>query len=348
MSQGIKRRSREDIQVALRHQWFPVARTVDLDRPVEAELLGERLVVYRTADGGPRVLQRRCVHRGANLAKGEVHGDVLACPYHGWQFDGTSGRCTHVPSLTPEAAKRIPSTARVAAYPAVEHWGHVWTCLEEPVGGLPDPPEFAELELGEWVAGPVLHSTIGLAATTENFRDVAHFPFVHRGTMGEVPHVVEPLDVRRDGVEVWMTRRVEAQDGASEWSDDGDAWMRYHTIAPGVSIIVYEYDDIGKRVLFGIPAPIGPDECTIFWGVANDASFQGHDGAGGDGGRARGVPRGPAGGVRPRPARGVVRRLAGPRSPSPPTCFTLNYRRAFLAYVDAALASRNGAPSLAR
>ncbi len=143
----------------------------------------------------------------------------------------------------PEGAKRIPATARVAAYPAVEHWGHVWTCLDEPVGGLPDPPEFAALELGEWVAGPILHSTIGLAATTENFRDVAHFPFVHRGTMGEVPHVVEPLDVRRDGVEVWMTRRVEAQDGAAEWSDDGDAWMRYHTIAPGVSIIVYEYDD---------------------------------------------------------------------------------------------------------
>ena len=347
MSQGIKRRSREDIQVALRHQWFPVARAVDLDRPVEAELLGERLVVYRTSGGEPRVLQRRCVHRGANLAKGEVHGDVLACPYHGWQFDGASGHCTHVPSLAPEAAKRIPSTARVAAYPAVEHWGHVWTCLDEPVGGLPDPPEFAALDLGEWVAGPVLHSTIGLAATTENFRDVAHFPFVHRGTMGEVPHVVEPLDVRRDGVEVWMTRRVEAQDGAAEWSDDGDAWMRYHTIAPGVSIIVYEYDDTGKRVLFGIPAPIGPDECTIFWGVANDASFQGMT-------VQEAMEAEHAVYLEDLP---VVCDL-DPREVSfdgsqdevsvPADLFTLNYRRAFLDYVDAALASRNGAPSLAR
>jgi phenylpropionate dioxygenase-like ring-hydroxylating dioxygenase large terminal subunit len=347
MSNGIKRRSQADIQLALRHQWFPVARTVDLDRPVEAALLGERLVVYRTADGEPRVLQRRCVHRGGNLAKGEVHGDVLACPYHGWQFDGQSGRCTHVPSLAPEAAKRIPSTARVAAYPAVEHWGHVWTCLEEPVGGLPDPPEFADLELGEWVAGPALHSTIGLAATTENFRDVAHFPFVHRGTMGEVPHVVEPLDVRRDGVEVWMTRRVEAHDGAAEWADDGDAWMRYHTIAPGVSIIVYEYDDIGTRVLFGIPAPIGPEECTIFWGVANDASFSGMT-------VQEAMEAELAVYLEDLPVVGDL----DPREVSfdgsqdevsvPADLFTLNYRRAFLDYVDAAFASRNGAASLAR
>src|SRR5262249_9537710 len=148
------------IQQALRHQWFPVARAADLDTPVEATLLGEKLVVYRTAAGEPRVLQRRCVHRGANLAKGEVHGDVLACPYHGWHFDGSTGVCMHVPSLDPAGDKRVPDTARIAAYPAAEHWGHVWTCLDEPVGSLPEPPEFADLGLGAWVAGPSLHSTI--------------------------------------------------------------------------------------------------------------------------------------------------------------------------------------------
>jgi phenylpropionate dioxygenase-like ring-hydroxylating dioxygenase large terminal subunit len=285
------------------------------------------------------VLQRRCVHRGANLAKGEVHGDVLACPYHGWQFDGQDGRCLHVPSLDPESAKRVPETARVAAYPAAEHWGHVWTCLDEPVGGLPEPPEFAALDLGEWEAGPTLHSTIGLAATTENFRDVAHFPFVHRGTMGEVPHVVEPLDVRRDGLEVWMDREVQAHDEASTWSDDGDAAMRYHTIAPGVSIIVYEYERAGSRVLFGAPAPTGPYECTIFWGVANDAAFTGltvqeameaeyavylED-----------VPVVCDLDPREVPFDGEV-----PEVSVPADRFTLAYRRAFLEFVDRALTRR--------
>jgi hypothetical protein len=80
--------------------------------------------------------------------------------------------------------------------------GHVWTVLDEPLSFPPDPVEFHDLELGEWVAGPTIQSTIGLAATTENFRDVAHFPFVR-------------------------------------------------------------------------PSPISYEECTIFWGVANDVGFSG-------------------------------------------------------------------------
>lgn len=276
-SEGIrlseKHRSQEDIVAALRHSWFPVARLQDLERPVSTTLLDERLVVYRTESGEPRVLQSRCSHRGANLAKGVVHGDRIACPYHGWQYNGETGRCENIPSLDPETGK-IPPQACVRSYRAVSRWGHVWTCLEEPLLEVPDPTEFHELELGEWVAGPSIPCSIGLVATTENFRDVAHFPFVHRGTMGEVAQRVEPLDVRRDGMQVWMTRRVLAQPGAM-WSQDGDSWMRYHTIAPGVSIILYDYDTIGKRVLFGAPAPKNATECTIFWGVANDSSFTG-------------------------------------------------------------------------
>jgi phenylpropionate dioxygenase-like ring-hydroxylating dioxygenase large terminal subunit len=268
-----KHRTREDIVAALRHSWFPVARVQDLGRPVAATLLNENLVAYRTQAGEARVLQSRCSHRGANLAKGEVHGDRIACPYHGWQYNGETGRCEEVPSLD-LATGKIPPQARVRSYPAVEQWGHVWTCLDEPLLGMPDPSEFNELELGEWLAGPPLECSIGLVATTENFRDVAHFPFVHRGTMGEVAPRVEPLDVRREGMEVWMTRRVLAQPGAA-WSQDGDSWMRYHTIAPGVSIILYDYDTIGKRVLVGSPSPKSATECTIFWSVANDSGFKG-------------------------------------------------------------------------
>jgi nitrite reductase/ring-hydroxylating ferredoxin subunit len=335
--------TRDQILLALRRCWFPVARAQDLDQPVEATLLGERLVVFRTEAGEPRVLGRRCIHRGANLAKGEVHGDVLACPYHGWRFDGETGQCTYVPSLL-GSDKRIPSTARVQSYPAHVQWGHVWTVLDEPLSPPPDPVEFHDLELGEWVAGPTIHSTIGLAATTENFRDVAHFPFVHGGTMGEVPHAVEPLDVRSEGTEVWMTRRVEARPGAP-WSGDGDSWMRYHTLAPGVSIIFYDYDDIGKRVLVGCPSPISYEECTIFWCVANDAGFSGMS-------VEAAMEAEYAVYLEDIP---IVFDLDPPEVPFdgeaaevsvPSDRFTLAYRKAFLEFVRAALgdASTNGRP----
>jgi phenylpropionate dioxygenase-like ring-hydroxylating dioxygenase large terminal subunit len=64
----------------------------------------------------------------SELAKGEVNGDFLACPYHGWAFDGATGECRYVPSLL-VSDKRIPATARVRSYPAHEQWGHVWTAL---------------------------------------------------------------------------------------------------------------------------------------------------------------------------------------------------------------------------
>src|SRR4051794_2122407 len=89
----------EDVQRALRRAWFPVARSVDLDRPQAATLLGEPIVTFRTAAGQPAVTSRRCPHRGGDLALGAVIGDTIECPYHGWRFAGDSGRCELVPAL---------------------------------------------------------------------------------------------------------------------------------------------------------------------------------------------------------------------------------------------------------
>jgi phenylpropionate dioxygenase-like ring-hydroxylating dioxygenase large terminal subunit len=62
---------------ALRRGWYPVARGVDLGRPRKATLLGRRLVAFRTADGQPRVLPDRCLHRGGALHLGAVVEDSI-------------------------------------------------------------------------------------------------------------------------------------------------------------------------------------------------------------------------------------------------------------------------------
>ena len=77
---------------ALRKSWFPVARSVDLGAPQSATLLGHRLVVYRTSSGKATVQDARCQHRGGDLAQGKVHGETIACPYHGWRFAAENGR----------------------------------------------------------------------------------------------------------------------------------------------------------------------------------------------------------------------------------------------------------------
>ncbi len=255
---------------AMRRQWFPVARSADLSTPQSAVLLGERLVVYRTAAGKAVVQSARCPHRGADFALGKVHDDSIACPYHGWRFAADNGRCVHVPSL--EDQSKVPPRASIHTYPCVERFAHVWTALEEPATDMYDPAAWRGLEW-EWLAGPTLDSETGVAVAMENFRDVAHFPFVHAVSMGPSPTIVEPLQVRREGIDVWMDRPLIAGEG--DWAKDGGCMMYYHCTAPGFASITYDYERLGKRIVTGFPSPAAYDHVRIFWGVANERGYKG-------------------------------------------------------------------------
>lgn len=261
---------REAAERAMRRQWWPVARSVDIGKPQGAVLLGERLVVYRTASGQAVVQARRCPHRGGDLALGQIHGEAIACPYHGWRFGGADGRCTHVPSLADQS--KIPPKAAIATYRALEKWGHVWTSLEAPAHDMYEIDIWKGLDL-DWLAGPPLDSTTGVAVAIENFRDVAHFPFVHAVSMGPTPHVVDPLKVRREGLNIWMERLLNASSG--DWANDGDCTMFYQCTAPGLATITYDYVKLGKRIVAGFPSPMAYDHVMIFWGVANERSYTG-------------------------------------------------------------------------
>jgi len=263
---------REATERAMRRQWWAVARSVDIVTPQPAMLLGERLVVYRTASGKAVVQSRRCPHRGGNLVDGIVHGDSIACPYHGWQFSSTDGRCTHVPSLSDQS--KVPAKAVIATYPVIEQWGHIWTVLEQPALPMYDLKEWQSLDL-EWLAGPKLDSETGVAVAIENFRDVAHFPFVHEVSMGPTPHIVEPLHVKRNGIDITMERKLEASNG--DWANDGDCNMLYHCVAPGLATITFDYAKFGKRIVAGFPSPMAYDHVMIYWGVANERTYKGAD-----------------------------------------------------------------------
>lgn len=263
---------RTQAERALRRQWFPVARSADLGTPQSATLLGQRLVVWRTASGQAVVQDARCPHRGADFALGKVHDESIACPYHGWQFAADGGKCSHIPSLEDQC--KIPPNAAIHTYPVIERFAHVWTVLDTPATELYDPAHWRELEL-DWLAATPLESPTGVAVAIENFRDVAHFPFVHEVSMGPSKHVVEALKVRREGLDVWMERTLDAGEG--DWANDGNCLMQYHCGAPGFASITYHYERLGKRIVAGFPSPVAYDEVRIFWGVANERDYRGAD-----------------------------------------------------------------------
>jgi nitrite reductase/ring-hydroxylating ferredoxin subunit len=253
--------SSEEISLALRRCWQPVARIEDLEGgPQRAVLLGEALAVFLTESGEPAVVADRCAHRGASLSMGKVEGGSIQCPYHGWEWAGDDGACTRIPSLPDQ--QEIPSRARVPAYPARAHWGLVWTVLEEPLGEPPTLPWF-DAEEWTWGHGPSFELPVGLGIMIENFRDVSHFAFVHQATLGELPELIEPLEPERNGLEVTLRRKM-------NWGDDpATVWgplreMGYHVIAPNFTSGRLFTDD-GERCLLHAARAISATESAHYW-----------------------------------------------------------------------------------
>lgn len=56
---------------------------------------GRELALYHV-DGEYYATEGLCPHRGAPLTEGYLHGHIIECALHGWQFDIRNGRCLTV------------------------------------------------------------------------------------------------------------------------------------------------------------------------------------------------------------------------------------------------------------
>jgi len=74
-------------------------------------------------------LRNHCLHRGGPVATGELNGDTLTCPWHGYQYNVVSGQLLVDPSV------------RLALYPITFQEGQVMLTVpdfsKEPIGAVP-------------------------------------------------------------------------------------------------------------------------------------------------------------------------------------------------------------------
>lgn len=71
-------------QPVLKRFWYPVMLMDHLQNgPKSFELLGQKIVVWLTANNQPAAAADRCCHRSAQLSKGQVIDGNIRCPYHG-------------------------------------------------------------------------------------------------------------------------------------------------------------------------------------------------------------------------------------------------------------------------
>jgi len=61
--------------------------------------LGDRVIVLCNVDGQIHAMDGRCPHRGGPLGQGALHGKMVVCPWHAWEFDCTTGQHDYNPEL---------------------------------------------------------------------------------------------------------------------------------------------------------------------------------------------------------------------------------------------------------
>jgi phenylpropionate dioxygenase-like ring-hydroxylating dioxygenase large terminal subunit len=164
-------------------------------------LLGIPLAVGRDSKGRVFVVRDSCPHRGMPFTKGWFDGELLECSYHGWKFDGHTGRCREIPSLTADQDLDV-AKIRARNFPSEENDGYVWVYMAHPgsrEARMPAPrlPKFGEgcnsTQLEAHLPCSIDHGIIGLM-------DPAHGPFVHqswwwrgRRSIHEKKKVFEPI-----------------------------------------------------------------------------------------------------------------------------------------------------------
>jgi nitrite reductase/ring-hydroxylating ferredoxin subunit len=175
------RRQDHHVQRPVPNGWFAVAVSRELIKgevkPIH--VFGEDMVLFRTREGVARVLDAFCPHLGAHLGEGgRVMGDTIRCPFHGWQYDGETGRCVTIPYCD-----RVPDRAYVRSWDVSERNGmiFVWHHAEQkppdweiPVLSEIGDPEWSEPRLFE------LEVPVHVQDMHENNNDLVHFTYVHR------------------------------------------------------------------------------------------------------------------------------------------------------------------------
>lgn len=240
----------------VRNAWYVAAWSCDLEvaKPFAISILGEPVVVWRSAGGKLTALADRCVHRLAPLSLGRCEGEHLRCMYHGLLFDG-EGKVVEIPGQD-----IVPAQAKVRSYPVVDQHDWIWVWMGEPA--LADesliPPAVGTSE-PDWILG---HGQLDYDAEArlicDNLLDFSHLTYVHADSFGAGSEFAEhqpritPID---RGLRV--TRWLPSPAGSPRNPHDVDveAYQSYDFLVPGVLLMWSGNYPIGTSAKLGDAAP---------------------------------------------------------------------------------------------
>lgn len=275
---------------AIRDYWYVACLAGELTpaRPLRRVLFGLPIVLFRSSDGSPAALLDRCLHRNAQLSQGDVFNGRIGCPYHGWTY-AADGRCVHIPSLGPKQCGSVldsegharaglslgpEQVGAVRSFATCELDGLVYLYMgDDPARARRDPFRVPHWGEPSWrVYFMVTRFQNGVTNLVENFMDVPHTVFVHRGWFRRAAQRQVPAMVERTAETVLVTyeqERDELTGFGRIMNPRGEAML--HTdkfYAPNVTRVDYLWGDRSGFVINSQCTPIGPTETLVYTAIS--------------------------------------------------------------------------------
>jgi len=242
--------------IHVRNAWHVAAWSSDIaaEKPFAISMLGEPVVIWRSASGAIRALEDRCVHRLAPLSLGRCEGESLRCMYHGLLF-GPDGVVREIPGQ-----ELIPVKARVRSYPVADRHDWIWVWMGDPA--LADEaliPPAVGISASDWILG---HGQLDYAAEArlvcDNLLDFSHLTYVHAQSFGAGPEFAQhqpKITMLERGARV--TRWLPAPAGSPRNPHDVpvEAYQAYDFLVPGVLLMWSGNYPEGTATRLGDAAP---------------------------------------------------------------------------------------------
>lgn len=255
----------------LHEHWYVAALTTEVTarRPLARTVMEQPIVLWRDREARVVAMVDRCLHRNARLSAGELFDGRIGCPYHGWTYDAT-GACVHVPSEGPGpcALRR-----QLETFPVREQDGFVWVYLGTPTrASAREPYHFPAVGPGWASYVMVTHVDGDVTDLVENFMDVPHTAFVHRGWFrksSQPTPCTATVERRAEGVVVTYDRPDDVI-GFARFLINPDGAPLTHTdrfIMPNCTRVDYRWGPRRQLVITSQVTPVTPDTAVVYTAI---------------------------------------------------------------------------------
>ncbi len=223
----------------LPNRWYGVLLSKNLkNKPQKIKRFGLDLVLFRNSRGIANCLVDVCPHRGVELSAGKIIGDNLACPYHGFQFDG-KGVCHKIPCN--ESGKQIPATMKAGYFQLREENSIIWLWWGEfrEEDRLPKVPWFNDIEVKECPLSRVSFEwASSFQKTVDANLDHHHAPVLHASDKGSLSKKVEAHNFKTkiENEELSLTGRLQEATPDGSFNKSGYE-LEARVLLPGMSYI---------------------------------------------------------------------------------------------------------------